>query len=99
MEKKDQIGDTGALNEMKMVKAMWNGAENPPVTAEAKVGFAEGKVTLSCPTPSALIGWRKSSREAWKIYTGPFEATSGDSLYVNTHRIGYVAAEMGYVLD
>jgi len=45
------------------------------------------------------MGWRKSSSDFWKIYTGPFEAVAGDSLYVNAHRIGYEAAEMGYVLD
>ncbi|GMQ28169.1 hypothetical protein [Algoriphagus confluentis] len=87
------------MNEMEMVKAMWNGAENPPVTAEAAVSLSEGKVTSTCSTPSALIGWRKSSREAWKIYSGPFEATAGDSLYVNTHRIGFEAAEVSIKLN
>jgi hypothetical protein len=84
---------------MEMVRSWWNGGENPPVTAEAAVSFSEGKVTLSCPTSSALLGWRKSSREAWKIYTGPFEATAGDSLYVNTHRIGFEAAEKAIVVN
>ncbi|MCS5491396.1 sulfatase family protein [Algoriphagus limi] len=94
-----EYGDKGALNEMEMVKAMWNGGDNPPVTAEADVEFENGMVTLSCSTPSALIGWRKSSFESWKIYTGPFEAMAGDSLYVNTHRIGYVAAEVAVKLE
>ncbi|WP_035484262.1 sulfatase family protein [Algoriphagus marincola] len=93
-----KYGDQGALNEMEMVKAMWNGAENPPVTAEAAVSFSEGKVTLSCPTSSALIGWRKSGSDSWKIYTGPFEAVLGDSIYVNTHRIGYEAVEVSIKL-
>ncbi|MBY5951163.1 sulfatase [Algoriphagus marincola] len=94
-----KYGDKGEMNEMEMVRNWWNGAENPPVTAEAEVSFSEGKVTLTCPTPSALIGWRKSSGDAWKIYTGPFEATDGDSLYVNTHRIGYEAAEKAIVVN
>lgn len=92
-------GDKGALNEMEMVRNWWNGGENPPVTAEAEVSFSEGMVTLTCPTSSALIGWRKSSLDPWKIYTGPFEATDGDSLYVNTHRIGYEAAEKAIVVN
>jgi hypothetical protein len=94
-----KYGDKGALNEMEMVKAMWNGGENPPVTAEAEVSFSEGKVTLTCPTPSALIGWRKSSSDSWKIYTEPFEAVAGDSLYVNSHRIGFERLETAIVLD
>lgn len=84
-----EFGDKGALNEMEMVRNWWGGAENPPVTGAAEVSFSEGKVTLSCPTSSALIGWRKSGKDSWKIYTGPFEAAAGDSLYVNAHRIGY----------
>ncbi|MDF2156796.1 sulfatase [Algoriphagus sp. CAU 1675] len=94
-----KYGDKGAMNEMEMVKAMWNGAENPPITSAAEISFSEGKVSLNCPTPSALIGWRKSTSDSWKIYTGPFEAVAGDSLYVNTHRIGYEAAEITRVLD
>lgn len=94
-----KYGDKGALNEMEMVRNWWNGGENPPVTAEAEVSFSEGMVTLTCPTSSALIGWRKSSLDPWKIYTGPFEATDGDSLYVNTHRIGYEAAEKAIVVN
>lgn len=93
-----EYGDKGSLNEMEMVKAMWNGGENPPVTAEAEVSFSDGMVTLTCPTPSALIGWRKSSGHAWKIYIEPFEATAGDSLYVNTHRIGFEAVEVSIKL-
>jgi hypothetical protein len=84
---------------MVMVRNWWNGGENPPATAEAEVSFAEGKVTLSCPTSSALIGWRKSSSESWKIYPISFEAVEGDSLCVNTHRIGYEAREVNLRLD
>ncbi|WP_338226858.1 sulfatase family protein [Algoriphagus taiwanensis] len=93
-----EYGDKGALNEMEMVRGWWNGGENPPVTESAEVSFAEGKVTLSCPTSSALIGWRKSSSDSWKIYTEPFEAVAGDSLYVNSHRIGFEAAEIAMTI-
>ena len=94
-----KYGDKGEMNEMEMVRSWWNGGENPPVTAEAEVSFSEGMVTLTCPTPSALIGWRNSSGETWKIYTEPFEAVVGDSLYVNSHRIGFEAAEVSRKLD
>ncbi len=91
--------DLGAVNEMEMVRTWWKGKDTPPVTGEAEVGFSVGKVTLTCPTPSALIGWRKSSREPWKLYTGPIAAAAGDSLYVNTHRIGYEPSETAIVLN
>lgn len=95
----EKYGDKGAMNEMEMVKDMWNGGENPPVTESAEVSFAEGMVTLSCSTPSALIGWRKSSSDSWNVYTGAFEAVAGDSLYVNSHRIGYEPSETAIVLN
>lgn len=92
-------GDLGAVNEMEMVRTWWKGKDTPPATAEATIGFLDGKVTLLCPTPSSLIGWRKTSREPWKIYTGPIAAAAGDSLYVNTHRIGYESREVNLRLD
>lgn len=83
---------------MKTDRTCWKGKDTPPMMAEAAIGFSDRKVTLTCPTPSALIGWRKSSRESWKLYTGPFEATTEDSLYVNTHQIGYEAKQMSIIL-
>lgn len=91
-------GDKGALNEMEMIRAWWNGDVNPPVTAGALLSFSKGKVNLSCPTPSALIGWRKSRSDSWKIYTEPVEANPGDSIYVNAHRIGYEANEIALII-
>ncbi len=84
-----RYGDMGALNEMEMVRTWWGGAENPPVTEAAQIEFKDGLVSINCPTPSALIGYRKSTDDPWIIYSGPFEAQVGESLLVNTHRIGF----------
>ncbi|MDN3205328.1 sulfatase family protein [Algoriphagus sediminis] len=95
----EKYGDKGALNEMEMVRSWWNGGENPPITAPAEVSFSEGKVTLSCPTSSALIGWRKSESDTWQVYTAPFEAQAGETIYVNSHRIGYEPSEFQLTLE
>ncbi|OOG74262.1 sulfatase [Algoriphagus sp. A40] len=93
-----EFGDLGAQNEMELVKSWWGGKDSAPVTQAAAVNFQKGMVNLNCPTPSASIGYRKSKNESWKVYTGPFEASPGDSLYVNSHRIGYEPNEIALVI-
>jgi N-sulfoglucosamine sulfohydrolase len=89
-----QYGDLGAKPELEMIKEWWKGESNPPVTEKSMVNFSDGKVQLSCPTAGASIGFRKNSKETWKVYTQPFAINSGDSLYVMSHRIGYLPTEI-----
>lgn len=91
-------GDLGAQNEMELVKSWWGGKDAAPITQAPVLEFDQGKVSLSSPTKSSSIGYRKSKRESWKVYTGPFEANPGDSLYVNAHRIGYEPNEIALVI-
>jgi hypothetical protein len=56
--------------------------------------LADGAVKLFCPTAGASIGFRKNSKETWKVYTQPFAINHGDSLYVMSHRIGFVPTEI-----
>lgn len=95
----EDFGDLGAKNEQEMVRDWWGGKDSPPVTATPEIAFHEGKVSINSDTPGASIGYRTSTLDTWSVYTGPFEAAAGDSLYINAHRIGYEAVEMGYVLD
>ena len=92
-------GDLGAVNEMEMVRTWWKGKDTPPVTPQAEVKFNQGSISLFCANPSASIAYRKSKKESWKVYTEPFEAQSGDSLYVNAHRIGYEPSEIAIVIN
>ncbi|WP_026953198.1 hypothetical protein [Algoriphagus mannitolivorans] len=96
--KSDQIGDKGALNEMEMVRSWWKG-EEAPKTQSVQVDFKNGKVRLSCPTSSTWIGYRKSTSDPWEIFTQAFEASSGDSLYLNAQRIGYLPYEQSLILN
>lgn len=91
-------GDLGAVNEMEMVRTWWKGNDSPPVTPAAKLTFENGKVHLTCSNPSASVAYRFSKKESWKIYNEPLEAHSGDSIYVNTHRIGYEPNEISLVI-
>lgn len=92
-------GDKGALNEMEMVRSWWGGNDEPPITAAAEVQYENGKVSLSSSTSSAVIGYRKSKNAGWNIYTSPFTANPGDSLFVNSHRIGYEPNETSLIIQ
>ncbi len=82
-------GDLGAKNEMEMVREWWGGNNFAPTTEPAAILFEDGLVALKSPTPSASIGYRKSTTDVWTVYQKPFEWNTGDSLYVLAHRIGY----------
>ncbi|RDB05056.1 sulfatase-like hydrolase/transferase [Runella aurantiaca] len=85
-----KVGDTAAEPEMEMVRRWWNGKEQAPVTETPKIQSEFSKITLSCATKGASIGYKQRWKEpSWKVYTQPINASAGDSLYVVAHRIGY----------
>jgi len=86
-------GDLGALDEMEMVRNWWGGKDSPPITSPAESTYEGGKISLKSSTPGASFGYRKSTDEPWKIYSKPFAAIPGETIFVNTYRIGYKASE------
>ena len=86
-------GDLGALDEMTMVRNWWGGKDSPPVTSPAESAYQGGKISLKSSTPGASFGYRKSKNEPWKLYSIPFAAFPGETILVNTYRIGFKASE------
>ena len=86
-------GDLGALDEMTMVRNWWGGKDSPPVTSPAESAYQGGKISLKSSTPGASFGYRKSKNEPWKLYSMPFAAVPGETILVNTYRIGFKASE------
>lgn len=86
-------GDLGALVEMDMVRNWWGGKDGPPVTSPAESTYEGGKISLKSSTPGASFGYRKSTNEPWKIYSKPFDAVPGETILVNTYRIGFKSSE------
>ncbi len=84
---------------MEMVRTWWKGKDTPTLTPTAKLTYENGKVYLSNANPSASIGYRFSETEGWKVYTGPFEAKKGETIYLNSHRIGYEPTEISQVIQ
>lgn len=90
--------DMSAIPEMEMVRAWWGGKDKAPITAEPKVEFTGGKVSISSATKGASIGYRKSAKDVWTIFQKPIEMHVGDSLYVLAHRIGFEPSVKSMVL-
>lgn len=83
------FGDLGAIPEMQMVEEWWGGNKIAPTTEPPVILFEDGLVALKSSTPSASIGYRKSTSDVWSVYVKPFQWNEGDSLYVQAHRIGF----------
>ena len=86
-------GDLGALDEMSMVRNWWGGKDSPPVTSPAESTYQGGKISLKSSSPGASFGYRKSKNEPWKLYSMPFAAVPGETILVNTYRIGFKTSE------
>lgn len=85
-----KVGDKAAEPEMEMVSRWWQGKDEPPVTESPRIQSEFSKITLSCATKGASIGYKQRWKDpSWKVYTQPIRVAATDSLYVVAHRIGY----------
>ena len=92
-----KYGDLGAVEESKMVDKWWNGKDSAPMTGEPKLSVKGKNITIQSETKNAVIGYRKSAKSSWQIYTQPITLNKGDSLYYFAHRIGYTSVEKVFV--
>ena len=99
------IKDTGDLGfilpETKLVKEkIWPPDGKQPTTPAAEIEATEQKqyihhytVTLSCDDPGASIGYRVGDGNKfngpWMVYTDPVKVGEGQTIQVQTHRIGH----------
>ena len=95
----NEIRDHPNLPERDLIDQLWGGREEKPVTSEPIISREGNTLSIRCGTPGASIGYKilnQSMEEpiSWKIYTGPFEAHTGDTIRVNAHRIGYEPSEV-----
>jgi arylsulfatase A-like enzyme len=52
------VGDMGGLPEKEMIRQMWNGENEAPVTADPEISKSINGVKISCRTKGASIGYR-----------------------------------------
>ncbi len=90
----ERVGDKAAIPEADMVRQMWNGGTEPPITADPELTKKGNTVAIRCATPGASVGYiLKHEHEAatrWQVYGGEtLTLKPGDSLRVIAQRIGY----------
>lgn len=89
-----EVGDLSEMEESTMVKRWWNGEDKAPVTGNPKVTKVKNRIELTSSTPGASIGYKFEWKDNWRVYTGPVDTNTQDSLYVIAQRIGYDKSEL-----
>ena len=92
------IEDNPDLNEGELIKQLWKGNNAQPVTSEPIITNNNGKVTVSCDTEGASIGFKvvKSGEKApksWDVYQNPIELLKGEKILAKAHRIGFKSSQ------
>ena len=92
-----EIGDDPSLKEAKLVERLWSGSDAQPVTSTPVLTSENGKVSVSCETEGASIGYKiikdGNTPKSWMVYQNPITLLEGDKIQVQAHRIGYVASK------
>lgn len=86
------IDDKGFSREVDLIAGFYPN-DKAQLTDAPKIEINDGKISVSCDTPGARIGYRyvseKTPYNGWKHYTRPIEEKEGDTLEVITHRLGF----------
>jgi hypothetical protein len=88
-----EIGDVPNLDERKLVDRLWSGNDSKPKTSEPIIVSENGKVSMSCETGGASIGYKiiKDGKipKPWMVYQVPIKLSEGEKIQVQAHRIGF----------
>ncbi len=91
-----QTNDRGKTPEPQMLKEMWNGGNEPPLTEDPIIIAKNGTITIIDKTEGASIGYQiidpgneKTKTKSWKVYTEPFTLSKGMKVVAIAQRIGY----------
>lgn len=92
------IEDNPDLPEAELIKKLWNDNDTQPVTSEPIINNDNGRVTISCETEGASIGFKvvengEKAQKYWEVYKNTIELPKGAKLLVQAHRIGYKPSE------
>ncbi len=91
------VGDLSRLPEAEMIETFWPSGIQPQTAAPDIAVRAESgarKVTLSCSTPGASIGYQTGDADgAWQLYTEPLQLDEGTSIRTKAIRYGFTESE------
>ena len=89
-----RVGDLGHLPETELIRKLWPPDGIQPTTQPPRVlttapDDGERRVTLTCSTPGASIGFRLGRGAGWRLYSEPLVLRSGSTIWVQAHRLGW----------
>ena len=92
------IGDNPNLKEDELISKLWSGKDSKPVTSKPIMTLENGKISISCETEGASIGYKiintdGKASESWKLYQNPIVIPEGSKLKIQAHRIGFVPSK------
>lgn len=86
------VGDKGLIAETEIIESFWPGKKQP-VTAAPVIKEQNGLLTISSKTTGASLGYKYPQDDVpwigWSVYSEPLMVSSGDTLMVIAHRLGY----------
>lgn len=93
------IGDQPNLPEMELITQLWGGATIKPTTANPIINSLDGKISITCPTEGASLGYKIIDQDGtkpkvWLVYQEPFTLPEASKLLVQAHRIGFEPSEI-----
>ncbi|MFD0835667.1 sulfatase-like hydrolase/transferase [Mariniflexile aquimaris] len=99
----EDIKDTPSMPERELIKKLWNGNENQPVTTSPKIQYSQGKIAITCETQGASIGYKIKNSDGtypktWSVYSQPLSLSETSQILVNAHRIGYKPSKTEEIL-
>ncbi|SIS43354.1 Arylsulfatase A [Zobellia uliginosa] len=94
-----EIGDEPNLPEKELIAKLWNGAKKQPTTSKPKLAFSDNKLTISCATIGASIGYKiipenGKTPKTWSIYQKPLNLPKHAKIVVQAYRIGFVPSDI-----
>ena len=93
-----EIGDQPNLPEGDLIRHLWSGASEQPVTRDPIIKYTSDKIEIACTTDGASIGYKiiKDGIEpkSWSVYTEPFQVPQGSEVIALAHRIGFKPSEI-----
>lgn len=93
------IDDKPNLPEQELVNQLWKGSDTKPETSQPLLSHSNGKIQIHCETKGASIGYKIKTKESdfpesWSVYTKPFSVSEGNSIIVQSHRIGFKSSKL-----
>jgi arylsulfatase A-like enzyme len=84
-----RVPDYSDEPESAMAQRFWPAGVQPE-TGAPRITDSNGRIILDSPTPGASMGFRFEGEEAWRLYTGPFEAPAGAVIEAKAVRYGWL---------